>query len=163
MAEPYSGGGHAKLWRRSNRPLRFCKSPALPPSARRPATATPPSPACGGRVGESEQDGRAPGGRAPPIGANIRAAAEPSLPLPACHQGVYARLRRAMERSEFALSSRKFRVRGPLRESELGQGPFACQRLRPCGGASSPRPSPRKRGEGAEGHKAALKLAPMGL
>ncbi len=26
-----------------------------------------------------------------------------ALPLPACHQGVYARLRRAMERSEFAL------------------------------------------------------------
>src|SRR5260370_27362124 len=26
-----------------------------------------------------------------------------ALPLPACHKGVYARLRRAMERSEFAL------------------------------------------------------------
>src|SRR6516225_5144488 len=63
----------------------------------------------------------------------------PPLPLPACLKGVYARLRRAMERSEFARSSRKFRVRGPLRslslggESELGERP------------PSPRPSPRLR------------------
>jgi hypothetical protein len=33
---------------------------------------------------------------------------------PVRHQGVHARLRRAMERSEFARSSRKFRVRGAL-------------------------------------------------
>src|SRR5258708_24594195 len=44
-------------------------------------------------------------------------------PLPVCHQGVYARLQRAMERSAFARSSRKFRVRGPLRESELREKP----------------------------------------
>ena len=43
---------------------------------------------------------------------------------PACLKGVYACLRRAMERSEFARSSRKFRARGPLRVSEL-RGAFA--------------------------------------
>jgi hypothetical protein len=56
------------------------------------------------------------------------------------------------ERSEFARSSRKFRVRGPLRESERVES------LRP-----SPRPSPRKSGareQKASGH---LMLAPMGL
>src|SRR5882762_10134720 len=37
---------------------------------------------------------------------------------PACHKGVYARLRRAVERSEFARASRKFPVRGRLHESE---------------------------------------------
>ena len=74
-----------------------------------------------------------------PIGANIRAPAEPSLPLPACG-----------ERSEFALSSRKFRVRGPLRESQPAARSFCPPRVRRCGGAPPPRPSPRKRGEGAE-------------
>src|SRR5215471_15075073 len=48
-------------------------------------------------------------------------------------------------------SSRKFRVRGPLRESELGARSFCPPATPPCGGAPSPRPSPRKRGEGAEG------------
>src|SRR5258706_16311005 len=52
-------------------------------------------------------------------GGRLRLGDRTALPLPACHKGVYARLRRAMERSEFARSSRKFRVRGPLRESEL--------------------------------------------
>jgi len=84
------------------------------------------------------------------LGANIRAAAELALPLPA--RG---------ERSEFALSSHKFRVTGPLRESQLGARSFCPPRVRPCGGAPSARPSPRKRGEGAEA-QAALKLAPMG-
>src|SRR5580704_9291472 len=37
------------------------------------------------------------------------------LPLPACHQGVHARLRRAMERVG---------VRGLFRESELVEGPL---------------------------------------
>src|SRR5262249_5889714 len=40
------------------------------------------------------------------------------------------------------------RVRGPLRESELTSGPIFAAQVR--GNAPSPRPSPRKRGEGAE-------------
>src|SRR5258705_13818932 len=58
-------------------------------------------------------------------GGRLRPGDRAALPLPACHKGVYARLRRAMERSEFARSSRKFRVRGPLHESELrGKAPL---------------------------------------
>src|SRR6266481_1445580 len=53
-------------------------------------------------------------------------------------------------RSEFARSSRKFRVRGRSHESELrGKAPYPSASP-PCGEAPSPRPSPRKRGEGAE-------------
>jgi hypothetical protein len=78
---------------------------------------------------------------ASPMGAKL-GDSRAALPLPACHQGVYARRSlslgppkagpdgRAMERSEFAHSSRKFRVRGPLHESEL------------CGKAPSPSTSP---------------------
>ena len=58
----------------------------------------------------------------PRMGAGLSRLARP-LPLPACHQGVYARLRRALERSEFARSSRKFRVRGRLHESEPVETP----------------------------------------
>jgi hypothetical protein len=55
------------------------------------------------------------------------------------------------ERSEFARSSRKFRVRGPLRESERVESP------RP-----SPRPSPRKSGAREQKARGHLMLAPMG-
>src|SRR5215831_12135669 len=74
-----------------------------------------------------------------------------SLPLPACHKGVYARLRRAMERSEFARLSRKFRVRGPLRESELGGRSSLPPRACPCGCFPHPDPlhSPSKTGVNA--------------
>src|SRR5216683_7714325 len=79
------------------------------------------------------------------VGATKLSDSRTALPLPACHQGVYARrslssgrpkagpVGRAMERSEFARSSRKFLVRGPLREFELrGKAPSPT-RVRPCG------------------------------
>ena len=43
------------------------------------------------------------------------------LPLPACHQGVYARLRRAMERVG---------VRGPLHKDGLAEGEGAGEKRR---------------------------------
>jgi len=43
------------------------------------------------------------------------------LPLPACHKGVYARLRRAMERVG---------VRGPLHEDGLAEGEGAGEKRR---------------------------------
>src|SRR5262249_11803060 len=55
----------------------------------------------------------------------------PLLPLPACHQGVYARLRRAMERVG---------VRGPLNRLRLAEAP-------PHPARKSAPTSPRKRGE----------------
>src|SRR5713226_2336319 len=81
-------------------------------------------------------------------GGRLRLGDRTALPLPACREGVYARLRRAMERSEFARFSRKFRVRGPLHESELpGKAPSPSTSP-PLWRGPSPRPSPRKRGEG---------------
>src|SRR5262249_2418225 len=59
-------------------------------------------------------------------------------PLPACHQGVYARLRRAMERAG---------VRGPLRASELVErAPHPD--LLPASGEKEKRPRPALAGEG---------------
>src|SRR5258706_11879020 len=52
--------------------------------------------------------------------------------------------------SEFARSSRKFRVRGLSASLSFVERHLHPQRVRPCGEAPSPRPSPRKRGEGAE-------------
>src|SRR5229473_4550774 len=74
------------------------------------------------------------------IGANL-SDGRAALPLPACHQGVYARLRRAMERSEFARSSRKIPGEGPLHELRLADTPPHPDSLPASGEREQPRPS----------------------
>ena len=77
----------------------------------------------------------------PAPGRTVAFGAPPQLPLPACHQGVYARLRRAMERVG---------VRGPLQTLGLWRGPLTRPHPNPPRQAGEGREgatSPRKRGE----------------
>ena len=113
--------------------LSTAKHPAAPPryvprNIANPCPATAPIMACRNVPHcrrDTEKMPRGPGdlrmdGSASPAAGPIGARSRTHSPLRACHQGVYATLRRAMEWSESARSSRRFRVRAKFAQ---GSGP----------------------------------------